>query len=297
MQPANDVMEAWLASEPQAASPGNELKKRVLSALVLAPAALWAGILGGFPFAVLIAAVAAISFWEWTGISAVQPQWLRVGGAGLPAAGLLALVLERADLAIALIGVAALLALSAGVRRPSFRWAGIGLLYVAAPCAALVLLREAEPHGWAAILFLVAVVWTTDTAAYFGGRRLGGAKLWLRVSPKKTWSGALTGMAAAMAAGGLVAALTGAASFGIGVLLAAPLSAASQAGDLFESAVKRRFGAKDSGRIIPGHGGVLDRVDGLFGAAALAWLMAALGWGGQLLVLPHDVAALPGGGS
>jgi len=291
-------MEAWLASEPQAAaSSGNELKTRALSALVLAPVALFAGILGGLPFAMMVAVVAAISFWEWTGIAAVHQRWLRIGGAVLLALALPALAFDRTGSALGLIGVAGLMMLAGGLRQTSLRWAGIGLIYAAAPCAALVLLREAEPNGWAAILFLLVVVWATDTAAYFGGRRIGGPKLWPRVSPKKTWSGALTGMAAAMFAGGLVAALTGAGTVAMAILLAAPLSAASQAGDLFESAIKRRFGLKDSGRLIPGHGGLLDRVDGLFGAAALAWLLAALGWGGQLLSLPQDVAALPGGAS
>ena len=103
------------------------------------------------------------------------------------------------------------------------------------------------------------------------------------MSPKKTWSGALSGLAAAVIAGGLIAMLTGTAGFGTGMALGCVLSIAAQAGDLLESSIKRRFGAKDSGRIIPGHGGILDRVDGLFTAAALAWLIAALELGGELL--------------
>jgi phosphatidate cytidylyltransferase len=170
-------------------------------------------------------------------------------------------------------------------------WMAFGVVYLALPAAGLILLRQAVPPvGWASILLLLTVVWATDIAAYFAGRTFGGPKLWPRVSPKKTWSGALGGLAAALIAGGAVAALTGAGGFWLGVVLAAPLSIAAQAGDLFESAVKRRFGVKDSGTIIPGHGGVLDRVDGLLGAAALALLLAALGLGGGVLVLP----ALPG---
>ena len=150
-----------------------------------------------------------------------------------------------------------------------------------------MLLRQAEaPVGWAAVLFILVVVWATDIAAYFAGRGIGGPKLWPRVSPKKTWSGALGGTAAALVAGGLVVALSGIGGFVTGAALAVPLSIAAQAGDLFESAVKRKFGVKDSGTIIPGHGGVLDRVDGLFGAAALAWLLAGLGLGGGILMLP-----------
>lgn len=171
-------------------------------------------------------------------------------------------------------------------------WMAFGVVYLAVPAAGLILLRQASPPaGWAAILLILAVVWATDVAAYFAGRSVGGPKLWPRVSPKKTWSGAVGGLAAALVAGGLVASLAGAGSVWSGVLLAAPLSVAAQAGDLFESAVKRRFGVKDSGTIIPGHGGVLDRVDGLLGAAALALLLAALGLGGGILALPAPAGA------
>ena len=171
-------------------------------------------------------------------------------------------------------------------------WMALGVVYLAVPAAGLILFRQAmPPAGWASILFLLAVVWATDIAAYFAGRGIGGPKLWPRVSPKKTWSGALGGLAAALIAGGVIAALTGAGGFWLGVVLAAPLSIAAQAGDLFESAVKRRFGVKDSGTIIPGHGGVLDRVDGILGAAALALLVAALGLGGGIFVFPTPVGA------
>jgi phosphatidate cytidylyltransferase len=169
-------------------------------------------------------------------------------------------------------------------------WMGLGIPYVAIPCAAFILLRQAEPAGWIAIVFILAVVWATDVAAFFGGRSFGGPKLWPRVSPKKTWSGALSGLFAAMAAGGLTAMLTRAGHPAAGMAIAIPLSIAAQAGDLLESSLKRKFDVKDSGRIIPGHGGVLDRVDGLFGAAPLAWLIAALGLGGNILVLPSTGA-------
>jgi phosphatidate cytidylyltransferase len=286
-----------LAFDGQAVSaPPSELRARIVSAIVLAPVALAAMLLGGVPFALLVTLVAAIAFWEWTGISgAVEPLWLRVGCALCLAAGLLALALARTDWAIVLIGAPALLTLLAGYRDRRFRWTGLGIVYVAIPCAAFIVLRHAEPNGWAAILYVVIVVWATDIAAYFGGRALGGPKLWPRVSPKKTWSGALSGLAAAIVAGGLAAWLTVPGAVVTGLVLAAPLSAASQAGDLLESALKRRFGVKDSGRIIPGHGGVLDRMDGLFAAAALAWLIAGLGLGGALLAPPGDIAILSEG--
>ncbi|MGX8832508.1 phosphatidate cytidylyltransferase [Brucella abortus] len=133
-----------------------------------------------------------------------------------------------------------------------------------------------EPFGFTTIVFLFAVVWSTDITAYFNGRALGGPKLAPRFSPNKTWSGAIGGAAAAVAGGLLVASLV-AAPGGWGVpVLALLLSIVSQIGDLAESWVKRQFGAKDSGRLLPGHGGVLDRVDGLVAAAALLYLFGAI---------------------
>ncbi len=211
------------------------------------------------------------------------------------AVGLLALAAISVSFGVTLLVAATLVPLVAGLRWRSPRWIGAGLLYLAVPSAGLILLREASPGAWRAILFILVVVWATDIAAYFGGRGIGGPKLWRRVSPKKTWSGALAGLAAALVAGGLVAALTGAGGFWLGFFLAAPLSIAAQAGDLFESAVKRRFDVKDSGSIIPGHGGVLDRVDGLLAAAALAWLIAALGLGGAVLALPARIGEVVAG--
>jgi phosphatidate cytidylyltransferase len=264
-----------------------ELQTRVASAAVLIPVALAALLLGGLPFTALVTLVAAIGFWEWTGIAGVSEQLWRVTALAFLVVGLLALQVLDLRWAEVLLIVPALAALLAGLQRRPFLWIGLGLVYVAVPSVALVLLRQAAaPAGWGAILFIFVVVWATDIAAYFAGRGFGGPKLWLRVSPKKTWSGAIGGLAAALVAGGATAALVGTGSFSAGVLLAAPLSIAAQAGDLLESAVKRRFGVKDSSTIIPGHGGVLDRVDGLFGAAALAWGLAALGLGAGILLLP-----------
>jgi phosphatidate cytidylyltransferase len=137
--------------------------------------------------------------------------------------------------------------------------------------------RGADAAGLYATLFLFAVVWTTDIAAFFVGRAIGGPKLAPSISPGKTWSGALGGAAIAILAGTCVASAAGSA-LGWGALagLALALTVASQAGDLFESAVKRRFGAKDSSRLIPGHGGVMDRVDGLATAAFVLFLLGAV---------------------
>lgn len=292
MLPGSAATEAWLALEAARGADVTELQTRIASSAVLAPLALAAVLVGGLPFAVLIAVMAGAGLAEWTGIAGAPSPALRIGAITLLCAGLLTLALSGDHrLGAALLGAPTLLALAVGLRDHAFRWLGYGLVYVALPSAGLLLLRQAEPYGWAAVLFILAVVWATDVAAFFGGRAIGGPKLWPRVSPKKTWAGAISGFVAALLVGGIVTILAGSGAFWVGAALAAPLAIAAEAGDLLESAVKRRFGVKDSGTTIPGHGGVLDRVDGLLGAAALAWLIAALGFGGGVLALPASVAA------
>jgi phosphatidate cytidylyltransferase len=144
-----------------------------------------------------------------------------------------------------------------------------------------VLVRLDPVEGFAALILILLVVWVTDIGGYFAGRGLGGPKLWPRVSPNKTWAGAVGGFAASLAiAWGFVA-------FGLGkttplLALGAIISILSQLGDLFESAVKRRFGVKDSSQIIPGHGGLMDRLDGFVAAVVLAAIFGVLrgGWDG-----------------
>jgi phosphatidate cytidylyltransferase len=261
-----------------------DLRTRTLSAVVLAAVAIAAGVAGGLAFALLAAVFAAVAFWEWTAITgAREPAAGRALAAAALIAGALALGLGMRAGGALLIALACGVGLLAGLRRREALWMGLGVAYVGVPAAGLVLVREAEPSGAAALMFILAVVWATDIGAYFGGRALGGPKLWPRVSPKKTWSGALAGLAAGAAAGLATVAATGSGSLSAALFIGVALSIAAQAGDLFESAVKRRFGVKDSGAIIPGHGGVLDRVDGLFGAAALALPIAAAGLGGGVL--------------
>jgi len=139
-----------------------------------------------------------------------------------------------------------------------------------------IVLRRDPGYGFLAIMFLFAVVWGTDTAAYFIGRAIGGARLVPRVSPNKTWSGAIAGVAAAVLAGVIVARAGGVMGLPAVAALAALLSIVAQGGDLFESFLKRKFGAKDSGRLIPGHGGLMDRLDGFVAAGALAALIGVI---------------------
>jgi phosphatidate cytidylyltransferase len=154
-------------------------------------------------------------------------------------------------------------------------WIGLGVVYALAAFAASIVVRLDPVWGFSALMFILLVVWMTDIGGYFAGRGIGGPKLWPRVSPKKTWAGAI---------GGFVLSLAVAAGFamnGLGSLLpllmiATVLTVLSQLGDLFESAVKRKFGVKDSGQIIPGHGGLLDRLDGYVFAVVAAAVIGLL---------------------
>lgn len=262
---------------PAAASEqgSRNLVMRVVAALVLAPLAIGLAYLGGVAWSLLVTLVSVGLFAEWLAVTG-QGRELR---AMVP--GVLALLLAgfclmagRLDAALVVIAVGAVVVvLTSGARR---NWAVAGLLYAAAAEIASVLLRLDMVKGFAALMFVLLIVWVTDIGGYFAGRSIGGPKLWVRVSPKKTWAGAIGGFVASL----LVAA--GFAVFEIGttgpllLLLGAVLSVVSQLGDLFESAVKRRFGVKDSSHIIPGHGGLLDRLDGFVAAVIVAAIFGFL---------------------
>ena len=262
----------------------SELVLRVASAALLVPLALVLIWLGGWPFAVLAALCAMLLLREWSvivGAGSAFPLAL-VSHAGVLAALLLAM-LAKVGWAFALLAVLAVGVFLAGQARgrESARWVSLGILYSGLTGIVLILLREGH-QGALLILFLFLVVWVTDIVAYFVGRRLGGPKLWRRVSPGKTWSGAIGGFLAALVVGYGVALASDLAMPLSWVVASGLLSIFSQVGDLFESALKRRFGVKDSGRIIPGHGGVMDRIDGLVGAAILGYALA-LALGGPML--------------
>ncbi|MBR0872500.1 phosphatidate cytidylyltransferase [Bradyrhizobium tropiciagri] len=244
---------------------------RVVAALVLAPIAIGLAYVGGVAWSLLVTLAAIGLFVEWLMITGLVRELhvLVPGVAALLLAGL-GLIAGRLDAAVAVVAVGMVaLALFSGSQRV---WAIAGLLYAAGAEIASVLVRHDTAKGFAALMFVLLVVWVTDIGGYFAGRSIGGPKLWVRVSPKKTWAGAIGGFAASL----LVAA--GFAAFEIGttgplLALGAVLSVASQLGDLFESAVKRRFGVKDSSHIIPGHGGVLDRLDGFVAAVIVAAIL------------------------
>jgi phosphatidate cytidylyltransferase len=261
---------------PAAASgqDSRNLMIRVAAALVLAPVAIGAAYAGGWWWITLVTLATIGLFVEWLTVvgPAREARVIITGVAALALSGLL-LALARIDASVVVLvlGLAAVALLSAEPRR----WVAGGFLYAAIAQMASVVVRLDQTQGLAALILVLLVVWATDIGGYFAGRAIGGPKLWPRVSPKKTWAGALGGFAASL----VVAA--GFAAFGFGkiwpmLLLGAVLSIASQFGDLFESAVKRRFGVKDSSHIIPGHGGLMDRLDGFVAAIALAAIFGCL---------------------
>ena len=253
---------------------------RVVSAAVLIPIVLAIAYMGGWIFLILCGLAAGGIFWEWTHLAAgraelrlLAPVWaallaaLMLVGLGYPAMAALALALG------ALMAGAALLA-GAGARGVTVLWTAGGAIYAGIGFLGPALLRNDNKIGFQAFLFVALIVWLTDILAFFIGRAVGGPRLWPRISPNKTWSGAVGGLIGGLAGGIAVAYASGLGRLESLGVIALALSLLAQAGDLFESAVKRRFGAKDAGRIIPGHGGLMDRLDGFLFAAATA---AAIG--------------------
>jgi phosphatidate cytidylyltransferase len=257
------------------AARSGELGTRVISAVVLGLAALAATWIGGIPFLVLWAAGAFAVWWEWTGIIKADPRSLVVAIGWVAIAGM-AVALAKDAAAIAFVCAVIGGAVAMATAQPGRSWAAAGMFYAAALLVPIVMLRNDSAYGLVAVLWLFAVVWAGDTGAYFAGRAIGGPKLAPAVSPNKTWSGAIGGAVAGVAAGMLVLLAAGFQLRPMHILVALVVSAAAQAGDLVESAIKRHFGVKDASNLIPGHGGLMDRVDGLLFAASAALAIGVL---------------------
>jgi phosphatidate cytidylyltransferase len=258
------------ARESRYAVRRSDLVIRTASAAVLLAIALGAAYLGGLAAGAVAAVFAFLVLLEWGAITG------QTRGQTMPFAVTIAAAVTVTGLGMASLActIAVLAAIAAAIRSRDV-WLPVGVIYAALLGIGLVALRMAPDLGLLALIFLLAVVWATDSAAFFAGRAIGGPKLAPRISPKKTLAGAVGGLLAALAAGLAAARLSNVpVTFGL-ICVAFALSVFCQLGDLFESWVKRQFGAKDSGSIIPGHGGVMDRVDGLTFAAAVAVAIGA----------------------
>jgi phosphatidate cytidylyltransferase len=255
---------------------GSNLALRVLSALVLGPLALLTAWAGDWPFALFWIVAALAVLWEWSALvvgSAYRLMFSSAAGA-IAAAGVLTW-LAKPVVALLMVGLGALAAtIFAPVERRV--WVTLGVGYAGAMLLAPMFLRADNTYGFAVIVLLFAIVWTTDVLGYFAGRAVGGPKLLPAVSPNKTWSGAIAGTGGAMVAALLVASLFGSFNVLAILIIAFVLSVLAQFGDLFESWVKRQFDAKDASKLIPGHGGVMDRLDGFWAAAVAACMIGIL---------------------
>ncbi len=263
-----------VVSEPRILQ--SELGKRVASAIVMLLVVLSVSWVGGMPFTLLSIALSAVLFYEWQSIVRLTRF------DGTEAALTLGFALILLGILLGFWPIALLLFLALGLvleltshgdEKSDVRWIGLGAVYCAIPALCFPLIRDAG--GFAVLMLTFLIVWATDIAAYFAGRRFGGPKLLASVSPKKTWSGAFGGIIGAFVVAVLLAVFQGWSVLGI-AMAAIVLSTVSQMGDLFESWVKRVFDVKDSSNLIPGHGGFLDRVDGLVAAAVPVAVILAL---------------------
>ncbi|MGZ5850825.1 MAG: phosphatidate cytidylyltransferase, partial [Methyloceanibacter sp.] len=237
---------------------------RLASAIVLAALAIGAILYQPWTFLILVVVGSLLVAWEWGQLTRGNgfDGMALISGVSVATVAIL-VFLGRADLAFFVLAAAAV---AIGLRSASTGgsvWPLAGLAYAALPAAALLFLRGDAVWGATAALYLFVVAWATDTASYAAGRLLGGPKLAPRISPKKTWSGFIVGsLTPALVGYAFAEALKETSAVKLS-LVSIVLALACQMGDLLESAMKRRFGAKDASHLIPGHGGLLDRIDGL----------------------------------
>jgi phosphatidate cytidylyltransferase len=256
----------------------SELRLRILSGIVMAIITLAATWAGDWLFRLFAAAISVLVYYEWSNITRLAERNFRGYALGWLASLSVAVNLVVGDegLGVPLVGGFAITALLVTWFRGGTGWLPSGIVYAGLSGVSLAAIRGADEPGFVAMLFVFAIVWATDILAYFVGRALGGPKLAPRISPGKTWSGAIGGTISGVVAGALVSL----AFFPVlpfrTVFLALALSISSQIGDLFESFIKRKFGVKDSSHLIPGHGGVMDRVDGLVFAGFAAFFLAII---------------------
>ncbi|HUC71982.1 MAG TPA: phosphatidate cytidylyltransferase [Stellaceae bacterium] len=261
------------------------MRPRIVSAVALAPLPVVAIWFDGPWLALLTGIAGAIMAWEWVRLChgaltdrfAPGPAEIGLVAIVVAAVAIAALGAVREGIAVAFLGAG--LVFWAARQRPDGKpaWAALGELWVALPCVCLLWLARDEDGGRATLLWMMAVVWATDIGAYAVGRGVGGPRLAPRWSPRKTWSGFAGGMLCAALVGGASALILGVSRVLPLVLVSAGLAVVAQFGDLAESLAKRRFGVKDTSGLIPGHGGLLDRLDGLLAVIPAVALMTQIG--------------------
>jgi len=251
-----------------------ELPVRIASAAVLGLFALYCTWSGGLTFLLLIIAACGLIFYEFsTMVKKALPRRVALFAAGFIGILFASYLVDRPLNGLVIMGIGALVLAAWEWIIGKSVWGATALIYAGLPFAALVGMRDGDA-GFFVIVFVLACVWGADTLAYFSGKTFGGPKLAPSISPNKTWSGFFGGLLGALLLSAVVTYLAGYGPGGWMISLAVLLALASQVGDLFESWVKRHFGLKDSGKIIPGHGGMLDRIDGLIFAIIGAWLIS-----------------------
>jgi phosphatidate cytidylyltransferase len=261
----------------------SDLRTRVISTTVMVPLALGCVWIGGAAFAAMVGLISIGMAYEWLRMcrASLDPRSALIF-ASLP----LAVVLTALGAAGAALVLLAVITVAAAARRRPLdlgRLLPLGVLYIGPAAIALVWLRGVSDHGFADVVVLLLVIWATDIGAYAAGRAIGGPRLAPRISPGKTWSGSAGGLLAGMVVGVVAAFILGTGITGWqAALLAGFIGTVGQAGDLLESLLKRYFEVKDSGHLIPGHGGLLDRLDAVLTAAPAAALLALMLGGGVM---------------
>ena len=255
-----------------------ELLLRTVSAVILAAVVLFLTWRGGTGFRLLVVAMIVLLFFEWYRIVASRRMSQLVWILGcLATAGIVTALLaglHSVGLLVCIVG--AVIVAVVRIRERADVAPSVGLLYAGLFGEALIGIRESEPDGLGAVVFIFVIIWATDILAYFGGRSFAGPRLAPAISPNKTWSGFVCGLLGGILGGSITAWLFGSHNLLWIGLLAAFLSLVGQIGDLFESGFKRRFAVKDSSHIIPGHGGAMDRLDSLVFATLAAYIVAMI---------------------
>ena len=250
------------------APPSSGLLTRVAVGVPLIAIAVGLVWQGGWWFTALVAVGVLLIFAEWAVMHGIPRSWRLIGLAVLAACCFATRYGELLPALYGLLAAALLLGLLARTFKVcDAKWMAGGLLYAGLPAIALIWLRD-QPQGLGFVLWVLTLVWATDIFAYFAGRAIGGPKIAPKISPKKTWAGLVGGVIGAMIVGGLVADWVGFPA-PLFATFSGGLAVVSQAGDFFESWLKRRVGVKDSGTLLPGHGGIMDRVDGLVPVAVI----------------------------